>query len=638
VAFGPILWRELITASRRSAIYRNRTSVALLATALLVGNLMTWDWVGRDRTSVQGSYWFALTTFGLIVAAQAAFTLGVIPSEVAPGIARERDRKTLDALLATELSSAEIVLGAMAAGLVKYATNLGSVLPFFALLIVLGGVDPRLVLAAATGLASTAFALAALSVAVSVSARTARRAVSFTALLMMLWYFAPFFCILLLPRLWPAAGPWVSPIALPLLDSSPVAVVVSFVPLLGRSTPAQALVWMIGYQLIAGVALILWASYRLRPASRAVYDVEGKASFLRSLRTRRRSRPACGDDPVLWNEIYSTRGFTEAERIFSLAINGILIGLLLYVMSWFAFPAFAELAERGYGASRGTPATLAMNPLARELVNRTGRIGISAEPGLARLEFNVVLGQITAVLELFYVLLLASAAAESIASEKERDTWLGLLATPLTGREILRAKILGPFRRVAALTVLIVGLWTVGLLAGSVHPLGYLAALVELAVSAWFFVALGVRASLWGRDRSQATERTIGPVLLLIISGLLPFLVPSAVSSVLWGVGSMPFLTWLSLVSYEDVLAATRIGAYSLDRQGLGSGEGPVKVVATCVLGLSAHAFAAFYLTRAALRGFDAAVGRPIRSRVEVQEERGAAVDRRPMQPIAEAV
>ena len=213
-----------------------------------------------------------------------------------------------------------------------------------------------------------------------------------------------------------------------------------------------------------------------------------------------------------------------------------------------------------------------------------------------------------------------------------------MLATPLTGWEILRAKMLGPFRRVAALAALIVGLWTVGVLAGAVHPLGYLATLVGLAVSSWFFVALGVRASLWGRDRSQATERSAGLALLLTVSGLAPFTLPSGVSSVLWGVGSFPFLTWLSLVSYEDVLAATRMGAYSLDWQGLNSGEGPVKVVATCLLGLSAHAFAAFYLTRAALRGFDAAAGRPIRSRVEVQEERGAAVDQRSLQPIAEAV
>ena len=76
--------------------------------------------------------------------------------------------------------------------------------------------------------------------------------------------------------------------------------------------------------------------------------------------------------------------------------------------------------------------------------------------------------------------------------ERERGTWLGLIATPLSGWEILRAKMLGPVlsRLGGALTP--IALWTVGLMAGAVHPLGFLAAVTGLAVFAWFGSALGV--------------------------------------------------------------------------------------------------------------------------------------------------
>jgi hypothetical protein len=154
----------------------------------------------------------------------------------------------------------------------------------------------------------------------------------------------------------------------------------------------------------------------------------------------------------------------------------------------------------------------------------------------------------------------------------------------------------------------------VGLLAGALHPLGFLAALVELGVSAWFFAAYGTYLSLWSRNREQANARILLPSMILTMGGfVLPFL-PKGFTTVLMGVGSMPFLTWASLISYEDVLAATRSGAFPpLSTVNIDTGGGAWMVLAIVLIGFIGPMVAAALLTRAACRGFDAAVGRPMR-------------------------
>ena len=167
---GPFLRRELITSVRRGTAWSDRRSAVVLTTAVITGCVVAWNWRGWDRASVAGAASFALTAFGLSVAAQAVLLLGLVPALVAPAIASERDRKSLDALLATRLSAAEIVLGTMGAGLLRSANILAPLVPVLTLMVFLGGIDPRLILLAAAGLASTAFARSAPSAVVSAAA------------------------------------------------------------------------------------------------------------------------------------------------------------------------------------------------------------------------------------------------------------------------------------------------------------------------------------------------------------------------------------------------------------------------------------------------------------------------------------
>jgi hypothetical protein len=158
-------------------------------------------------------------------------------------------------------------------------------------------------------------------------------------------------------------------------------------------------------------------------------------------------------------------------------------------------------------------------------------------------------------------------------------------------------------------------LWVVGLLAGAVHPLGFLAALAGTGVSCWFLAALGVSGSLWSRDRGQATGKVLVPVTISLGLAALPFVLPGTASALL-AAGAMPFQAWASLLSYEDIHAAIHSGAIpQLAVVGVRSGEGARLVLAAWLISTTAQAVGASLLTRSAVRGFDAAIGRPVRTR-----------------------
>ena len=122
-------------------------------------------------------------------------------------------------------------------------------------------------------------------------------------------------------------------------------------------------------------------------------------------------------------------GLSVAARFWTGLLGAFGLAFVLYITSWFAVPAIAELAERGYGASPQNLPLPVLNPFARELAGRLGKLsGGSPSPGQARLEFNIALRQATAMFNMLYILLIAGTAAESLAVEKERDT--GPVGTP----------------------------------------------------------------------------------------------------------------------------------------------------------------------------------------------------------------
>ena len=191
----------------------------------------------------------------------------------------------------------------------------------------------------------------------------------------------------------------------------------------------------------------------------------------------------------------------------------------------------------------------------------------------------------------------ASDAAASITTEHERDTWISLIATPLTGTEIVRGKLLGALWSTRHTAVVLVLLWVAGVAAGSVHPLGLLLVALELAAATWFAAALGTWVSLRSTDSMRALSRTLACLLvasgstLLVTLPLLSFR-PLAGHG---GLGTSRCCSRRPLASYADVFGQAVGRPSSLSETGaalLWVGHGREMVVA-CLVSTLGYAAAA---------------------------------------------
>jgi hypothetical protein len=108
---GLFLRRDLLATSRRGSTFGGRAFVAGLVLAVIAAVFAIWDANGWERASLSGMTGFTLRIFGFVVGLLTVLLMVGVPNEVAAGLAGERDRKTLDVLLTTRLTDAEIVLG-----------------------------------------------------------------------------------------------------------------------------------------------------------------------------------------------------------------------------------------------------------------------------------------------------------------------------------------------------------------------------------------------------------------------------------------------------------------------------------------------------------------------------------------------
>jgi ABC-2 family transporter protein len=618
----PIFWRELVTASRRERVHSQRGYFAGLLLAIVLGTFAAWYYWGNGQVSNVVMEEVAQRAFLLIVGVHAATMMGPVLVQATTAIAGEKDRRTLEFVLITRLTAAEIILEKLAARLVLFVTTIAAGLPVMLLLHLLGGIDVRVILLAYAGMATTAFFLASLSIWFSVTEPNARRAAGQGVSAAMMWLIGPTFLPLILPQFGWHLPAWAAAANAWLIASSPFGVMMKLAMGVGASAGLiYAVEWMSGLQMVGGVLLLVGSMIRLRPAYRANVSDETRARSLvgKGPVWRLRPRPAVGDDPILWREMYTSRDRGLAKGIGSLFNAGLLV-LLAYATYHYARPALFEVWRHGYGAGVTSADRPEMNLFVGLFL---GGSGLDQPEDAARIEFNLFLRWITVPIAMILVLALASTSCEVLTRERAKETWTSLLATPMTGHEIVRAAILATAWRLREFLTILLVLWTLGLIAGAIHPLGYLVSLLVLAASSWLLATWGIRAALQVMDQSRALSLSLNVALFsLLFSSALPFLLPSRFSSVLLGAGSHPFVLSLSLASYREVRAAFRFASYPmLQWLGIDTGEGPILVLATCVLGIVGPALGGWCCWRYALANFDRLVGRPWRA-VPLDEHR----------------
>jgi ABC-type Na+ efflux pump permease subunit len=612
----PILNRELLIATRKSSLWGNRRFFAgMLLTIVLAtfGARYYWDQGQVSDHNMMARV--AFQSFLWMLIAHMVAILTVFWEWAAPSIALEKDRRTLDFLLATRLSNAEIVVGKLAACMTVLGAGFAAGLPIMLLLRPLGGIDLRLILLAYAGLFSTAFFMITLAIWVSTGATNVRVARAATTVWWIFWMSGPFFVSIILPsigirlpRFVLTANAWV-------LASSPAGVLFKIG---GGVRPSSGLTevvaWMCGLQIAGGTVLVIWAIARLRWAFRLNVSGDSQSVAARLTRPgwRWRPKPAVGDDPILWREMHTARAGLLGTMLGLVVYLGI-YGALAYFTLFFARPALIEVWRNGYRSGITSAERPEWNLAVRFFMS-----GAEVNPpaDLARTEFNLYLRFIATPLVLLITLFAGAVAAEGIVRERTRETWDSLIATPMSARDILRSNMLAALWRMRMILATLLALWTVGLAAGAVHPAGYIVSLLVVAAWTWLMLVCGISTSIAAKDNAAANNRFMGLFFLSSSTCALPFLLPRMVNSVFLGAGSPPVVAWLSLVSYRDVRNAWQYSLYpALQLMHIETHEGAFSVAATCLIGIIIPAVWGLYVWRNVLANFDRRIGRPCKAR-----------------------
>ena len=447
--FGPVLFYDLVRTARRSRYILLRFLYALVLFAVLcwmAANLAGQaHWTNSQDNAQHRAARLADTYFATFMTVQVIAVLILTPAYSAGAIAEEKDRKTLEFVLATTLEDREIVLGKLTSRLVSLALLLLVSLPILSLMQFLGGVDPGMLLACflATGLTMTS--LASVSILASVFARRTRaHRPRLHGLLAYLFLRAaggvPEVCDSFRGRVrWFNDSP---PTLLSLLEHvnhghifMAYMRVAENVVRGGRLSDAltDVLGDYIAFHLVVIGICTTWAVVRLR--SVALQQAGGAVGVTaKTLVPRRlRRRPPVSNRPMLWKEVYAEPGghFNMAGRI----LLALMVIASFVPAGWILFDFFGRLSRLSNWSQL------------HESINVWARI---AGPVVACLLWLSV----------------AVRASGSIGGERDRDTLDSLLTSPLTCEAMYFAKWWGSICSVRWGLLWLAALWTTAVFLG----------------------------------------------------------------------------------------------------------------------------------------------------------------------------
>ena len=497
--FGPVLFYDLIRIARRTRFIVVRTLYVLLL-AFILGWLYLVLWLrygGLVPTTVLAE--FANYFFYTYMVIQFVVVVLLTPPYTAGAIAEEKERRTLEFLLATDLRDREIVLGKFMARALNLTILLLAGLPILALLQVLGGVDPGLLLAGFAATLLTMFSLAAISILSSVAMRRARDAIVLVYFSFLGYYLLASLALIFQRNFpggwtnWPGLGNWTSPVTLgdlvEWLNAGNVGYALfqlaSRRTILDQALPGVLRDYALFHGLL-GMGCLGLAVWRLRRAALREAEHTGPRP---SRKRRAWLRFPIGTMPMLWKEIV-------AEGSIRLNLLGKIIAGLLVIASFAPVSIILYLYFDGQ-------------------IRRGWRGGPDWEQ--AGWEINAFqvrfVGTLVACLLWLAVVV---RAAGSISGERDRDTLDNLLTTPLAVRDILLAKWLGAILSVRKGWILLAAIWGVGVLTGALQPL-----CVPLLAGVWLLYAAGLAGvGLWFSATARRTLRaTVGALLTALVLG-----------------------------------------------------------------------------------------------------------------------
>jgi ABC-type transport system involved in multi-copper enzyme maturation permease subunit len=481
--FGPVLFYDMVRSARRSRYFILRGTYCMILLLILFFVWMTTaSHQGRDQDLAAR---LAETFFEMFTITQLIAVMLLTPAYVAGAISEEKDRQTLEFLLATDLRNREIVFSKYLSRLANLMLFLLTGLPILSMLQFLGGVDPNLVMASFAFTMLTTIGLGGVSILNSAIYKRPRDSIAISYLYILAYLGLTTALLRAAPPSMFLGGspplPWQE--ALDFVYVGNIFVLLAKIyeagarGVLATELPGLLLEYALFYGGLAVVS-IAWATLRLR--SIALKQAFGKIS--RTLKSR--GRAAVTELPMLWKEIH-----VEG----SLKLNWMAMILLgLMVRATFANP-FVALVGHTVVGNWSAPGS----ELSRD-INVWVRI---AGTGVACLTIMGV----------------AIRAANSISAERDRQTIDGLLTTPLGSTEILSAKFLGSLCSVRLGWVWLGLIYIIALLTGGLHLFAF-----PLVIVAWFvFACAAAMVGLWYSMVCRSTMRaTVLTVLTCVGLGV----------------------------------------------------------------------------------------------------------------------
>jgi ABC-type transport system involved in multi-copper enzyme maturation permease subunit len=491
--FGPVLYYDMVRTGRRGRFIFLRMCYSGLLVLMLCLVVLGQTNLFRFRTDSNTAAVIAELYFTYFIIAQFVTVVLLTPAYVGGAISEEKDRKTLEFMLATDLLNREIVLSKLGSRLANLFLFVLTGLPILSILQFLGGVDPNLVVAGYVVTAMTVFGQSGVAILCSVTTRKPRESIALSYLAVVLYYviwlalfitgMTPYGASLYATPIWFGDDPPTVASLVKLYNAGSLVDVIQAVTGAGaRGRLALELPTIVRnytlFHLALGVGATGLAVARLRRVALAqMYGKPIKAGG----RLQLWRRPTVGALPMLWKEVHC-EGRGRAN--------------------WIAWVIFTILL-----AATFVPAGLIVKNSLEQFhraVHRYDYLGTYMM--LWCRVCTVVVGSLT-------VLGVAVRASTAVTSERDRQTLDTLLTTPLDSSSMLHAKWVGSMLSARFAFVWLATIWATAIITGGLHWAALPLVIAALLVQCSFAATLGLWFSVISKSSMRATVLTILTVL-----------------------------------------------------------------------------------------------------------------------------
>jgi len=480
---GPVFTRELTTTTRGLRLYLSRAGYVAALFALV---FTAWLILSQQVQGLGDLARFGSAVFTVVVPLQLAMAIAFSALLTAAAVAQEKDRRTLDLLLMTNMSNAELVLGKLMASMLVVLVMIVAAVPLLMLLTLLGGVSYAQVGRVVGVTLAAAVVAGSLGSTIALWREKTFQSLAMTALLLVFWLIAgEVIASGAFGHQWQGCPTEEWAVAV-----SPLrAMLAALRPLADEGGNFLSLGGPVGLFLInstvAAVLLNLWAMARVRvwnPTQKSerlqheTQDATAERSAESTTRPRPKSREVW-DNPILWREI---RTWAYGKKI-------IVVRLAYLVV--FAICAAALLAQLG---------------AVDQAISRYG-------PFLPEL--------VKPLIPLFVLglVLVNALAVTSLTNERDLRALDLLLVTDLSPKEIIFGKLGGVFYNSKEMILLPIGLCIV-LWYHSIMTTENLLFLILTVLAMNSFVAmLGVHVGMTYADSRTAVGVSLSTVLFLLL-------------------------------------------------------------------------------------------------------------------------